>query len=219
MASEGPNSPGTMADDATVGDRAWSSPDNAKVSDDTYTFVGTLFGADQPAIEETIKIVKADSSLSATNKSTGATIPTTEAYISYGNATELWGESWTPANINSSNFGVVFNCSVTGGEANWLSHYLKATNFNFSIPVDATIDGIQVDIEQKKTTVSGRTRANVDHIRITVTYTEASVGTNTQINIGDAWKEIAGIQINIGDTWKAVEGMQINIGDTWKTIF
>ena len=48
---------------------------------------------------------------------------------------------------------------------------------------------------------------------------EGVAGTNTQINIGDAWKEIAGVQINIGDTWKTVEGMQINIGDAWKTIF
>ena len=48
---------------------------------------------------------------------------------------------------------------------------------------------------------------------------ETAAGTNTQINIGDAWKEIAGVQINIGDTWKTVEGMQINIGDAWKTIF
>ena len=46
-----------------------------------------------------------------------------------------------------------------------------------------------------------------------------AVATNFQINVADAWKEIAGMQINIGDTWKAVEGAQINIGDTWKTIF
>lgn len=49
--------------------------------------------------------------------------------------------------------------------------------------------------------------------------TSAGAGTNTQINIGDDWKEIAGAQINIGDAWKAAAGMQINIGDAWKTIF
>lgn len=43
--------------------------------------------------------------------------------------------------------------------------------------------------------------------------------TPVQINIGDVWKEVAGVQINIGDSWKAVAGMQINIGDSWKTIF
>lgn len=42
--------------------------------------------------------------------------------------------------------------------------------------------------------------------------------TGSQINIGDAWKEIAGLQINIGDAWKVVAGLQINIGDAWKLI-
>ena len=46
-----------------------------------------------------------------------------------------------------------------------------------------------------------------------------ATGTNTQINIGDVWKAIAGMQINIGDDWKAVAGAQVNIGDTWKEIF
>ena len=63
------------------------------------------------------------------------------------------------------------------------------------------------------------TEASVDHIQITVYYTEGAAGTNMQVNIGDAWKEISAIKINIGDDWKAVEGAQINIGDTWETIF
>ena len=46
-----------------------------------------------------------------------------------------------------------------------------------------------------------------------------SSGTNTQINIGDAWKEIPTAQINIGDAWKVVAGMQLNIGDAWKEVF
>ena len=50
-----------------------------------------------------------------------------------------------------------------------------------------------------------------------VTYSEA--GTNMQVNIGDAWKEIAAIKINIGDVWKDAAGMKVNIGDAWKTIF
>lgn len=50
-------------------------------------------------------------------------------------------------------------------------------------------------------------------------YPFPTAGTNTQINIGDAWKEISSMKINIGDTWKEIVGFQINIGDTWKTIF
>jgi len=47
----------------------------------------------------------------------------------------------------------------------------------------------------------------------------SAVGTNMQINIGDAWKTVSGVQINIGDSWKTVTKVQINIGDAWKTVF
>lgn len=53
---------------------------------------------------------------------------------------------------------------------------------------------------------------------LNIDYTEASTGTNMQINIGDVWKEVSAAKINIGDVWKDVEGIQINIGDTWKTV-
>ena len=46
-----------------------------------------------------------------------------------------------------------------------------------------------------------------------------STGTNTQINISDAWKAITAMKINIGDSWKAITAMKINIGDSWKDIF
>ncbi len=54
---------------------------------------------------------------------------------------------------------------------------------------------------------------------IYATYTEASSGTNMQINIGDTWKDVTNLQINIGDTWKPVTKVQINVGDTWKPVF
>ena len=67
-------SPGTMADDATVGTLVWTNPNNAMASDDADAIVSSGFGG--------------------------------------------------------------------------TSHYLKATNFGFSIPTGATIDGILVEIEQ-----------------------------------------------------------------------
>jgi hypothetical protein len=48
---------------------------------------------------------------------------------------------------------------------------------------------------------------------------DATSGTNTQINIGDTFKDVTEYQINIGDSWKAVTEMKVNVGDTWKTIF
>lgn len=56
-------------------------------------------------------------------------------------------------------------------------------------------------------------------IYATYTADEEPTGTNTQINIGDSWKEISAMKINIGDSWKDVSSAQINIGDSWKSIF
>jgi len=47
----------------------------------------------------------------------------------------------------------------------------------------------------------------------------AAAGTNSKINIGDAWKDIDAIKINIGDAWKDVSSAKINIGDAWKTVY
>lgn len=48
---------------------------------------------------------------------------------------------------------------------------------------------------------------------------DSASGTNTQINIGDSWKDVSEMKINIGDSWKAVAEVKQNIGDTWKTVF
>lgn len=56
-------------------------------------------------------------------------------------------------------------------------------------------------------------------VYVEIDYEEVATGTNTQINIGDDWKEISAVQINIGDDWKEVAGAQINIGDSWKEVF
>lgn len=77
MATQGPFSPSTTTDDATVGTAAWTNPNNAQVSDNVYATVAGTIGS------------------------------------------------------------------------NRISHYLKATNFGFSIPSDATINGVLVEVERK----------------------------------------------------------------------
>ena len=41
-----------------------------------------------------------------------------ETYVSYGGATDLWGNAWVYSDINASNFGVAFSCKKQGGGAN-----------------------------------------------------------------------------------------------------
>lgn len=63
-----------------------------------------------------VKIIHGDTSLGTTNKADIVTNwPTSDAVASYGNTSDLWGDNWSPADVNSANFGVAL--SVTGSSA------------------------------------------------------------------------------------------------------
>lgn len=163
----GATSPGTVADDDSIGTEAWIDAYQAKVSDNLYTIPMYTSTTIPGVIENSIKIVKGGV-ISGDDKSTGASLPTEEdTYISYGGSSDLWGETWTAEDINNVNFGVV--ASFTGDQAT--THYLKATNFGFDIPTGAIIDGILVEIDEVVGQVSSWYVSSVDHIRITVYYT------------------------------------------------
>ena len=143
MASIGPLSPGTMADDSAVGSVSWSNPDNAKVSDDTRA-------------------------------------------------------------INQLG-------SAVGKE----SHYLKATNFGFSIPVGATINGIVVEIERSWQNGSsafgeindgGSASGGAGGLRIvkggSISSTDRSVGA-VWTNTTDAYSSYGSSSDLWGETWTA----------------
>ena len=183
--SEGPNNPGTMADDSAVGSIAWILVNNAKASDDTYADVdateevlshylkGTNFsfsipsgatidgiklemeeasqeeGAELP-LEDTVKLVKSGT-VQGNDKSTGAILPFADTYITYGNETDLWGLTWTVADINADNFGMVFSITLRGQE--------EANSAGF-----------------------------VDHIRITIYYTEAVGDSCTFNGLNNNWE-------------------------------
>jgi hypothetical protein len=55
-----------------------------------------------------IKLVKGGVIVGA-DRSNDLDWPTTYTYISYGGASDLWGENWTPADINNTNFGMVIS--------------------------------------------------------------------------------------------------------------
>lgn len=152
-ASLGPNSPGTAADDSTVGSLTWVNPNNSKISDNIYSTVNstggstitthylkttnygfsvpigatingitvlierkgtTNGGAGNFVKDSAVRIVKSDGSIGTTNKADTTTQwPLTDTNASYGNSSDLWGESWTPSDINNANFGVVLSAALT----------------------------------------------------------------------------------------------------------
>ena len=65
-------------------------------------------------VDSEVKIVKADASIGTTNRAdTVNSWPEADASATYGSPTDLWGETWTPANINDSDFGVVISADMT----------------------------------------------------------------------------------------------------------
>lgn len=166
MSDTGWKSPGTVVDSDVVGTLTWADPNYAKVNDSNYAYVMTLTGG---GTVSSIKIVKGGS-ISGNGKSDSSTITSTPTYYPYGTSTDLWGLSWTTSDINSSTFGVAISVTGSGGT----SHYLKATNFGFSIPSGATIEGIVAEFELADNDFN----TFLDHIRITIYYTE-SAGTPT----------------------------------------
>ena len=167
--SESLLSPGTMANVAVGGSHfSWVNPDNAKTSSDVYV---TSSSNMTPIYDKIVSLILADGSHGTENKKTGLEwVDTADTYFSYGSAIDVWGETLTAENINDSDFGVVLQIDQNGSS---YSDYLEATNFGFSVPTGSTIDGILVEIERNYV-VAGRSKTpQVDHIRITVYYTDS----------------------------------------------
>jgi hypothetical protein len=110
MSTAGPNSPGTMADSDAVGTMAWSYPDNAMASDNNRAVV-----------------------------------------------------------------------SSTGFDVPFTSHYLKATNFGFTIPAGAAINGIMVEFEKR----GGGATSSVDSA-VRIIKADGALGTENKAS-GDYW--------------------------------
>ena len=60
-----------------------------------------------------IRLVK-DGAVVGDNKANGSSWTTADNYNIYGDTTDMWGTMWTPTEINSSDFGVVFSARIAG---------------------------------------------------------------------------------------------------------
>lgn len=90
------------------------------------------------AIEDaTIQLLKNGTAV-GTNKAASAAWPVADAIKTYGSSTDLWGESWTAADINDTDFGVIVAAKNTGGGSE-----------------DARIDHVQIKVYSAETITVG----------------------------------------------------------------
>jgi hypothetical protein len=128
-----------MADDAATGLLAWSTVNNAKISDNNYSMASnygfmptelhylkaTNFGFSIPAgatingivvevecstseetHDEIMAIIKADGTIGSNVIALHNQWPISDAYRTFGGASDLWGETWSASGINDVDFGV-----------------------------------------------------------------------------------------------------------------
>ena len=112
-------------DRATFTGGAGSSSHYLKATNFSFAVSGTIKGikveiergkvsGTKEASDLAVKIVKSDGSIGDEDKSKELNWAG-EAYFTYGGASDLWSEIWTPADINHANFGVVVQAYCTGG--------------------------------------------------------------------------------------------------------
>lgn len=198
MASQGPLSPSVGDNNASIGAFVWGGTGSTFTSNDVRAFASDAgggssnyltaqgFGFTIPVgssidgilveiehssnidsgsdyiVDNVLKLIKSDGTIAGTDKADRSTHwPTTDAYISYGGATDTWGLGWSNADINNANFGVALS--------------------------------IEAD-------VGGDATARVDHIRITVYYTENATTTSTSSSTSSTSSSTSSTSTSISST-------------------
>lgn len=176
--SMGPSFCGTSANDASVGAFAWSNTSNACANLGTYA-TATLTSGVSPAFDYSVKLVKGGT-IGGSDKSTGTFYNSTDSTVSWGSSVDLWGNTFSASDINSSGFGVVYAAESDTAK---ISNYIKLTNFGFSIPIGATINGVVVSQTRHYSGGNGQ-NPNITNMTITVYYTTVSGNHQLQVKSG-----------------------------------
>ncbi len=91
----------------------FSIPASATVTDIEVEIERSATGAG--ISDNEVKIIKADGVLGTINTQSAALWPMSDTYVSYPSSSSdsLWGEVWSPADINDSDFGVAISAKAT----------------------------------------------------------------------------------------------------------
>lgn len=99
-----------------------------------------------------VQLVKGGSASGTDKADTSTTYGTTDSTITYGGASDLWGNTLTQSDVNATNFGIVFRATT-----------------NSSTITACNVDAIRLKIYY---TASGGTTYNLDAVSKTVTMTK-----------------------------------------------
>ncbi len=105
----------------------------------------SLFGTDE------VRIVKGGSVGSSVKTIFNNNMPLTDTYTYYGSASDLWGETWTADDINSSTFGFAFSVNI---QSRVVSVDHMTLEVDYTLP-DTTAPSVTLDTPTIGSTISG----------------------------------------------------------------
>lgn len=96
-------------------------------------------GLFQDVRDESIRLVKGGTIVGSNNANTAATWPTADTYFTHGSNTDLWGTTWTPAEVNATDFGVAISVKLGGISilpTAYIDHISMTVYYDTPLPVD-----------------------------------------------------------------------------------
>lgn len=91
------------------------------------------------ARDNVVRLVKGGTVIGDNKAATGTNWPTTEAAATYGSSTDLWGTTWTPSDINASNFGLVVAAAGAAAGADRVANVDQILiNVAYTTPITST---------------------------------------------------------------------------------
>lgn len=167
MSDTGVKYPSAAAD--LGGSYAWTNVNNVKADDAAYA---SRAYTNTPYITS-VQLVSSGSVIGT------ATYPSPSLYsslrvMSAGGSSDIWGATLTPAVVNSSTFGADVICRIANSPL--YANTIRVTDFGFSVPSGATIDGVLMEIEGYYASSRVGGTVYLDFVRITVYYTEGGGG-------------------------------------------
>ena len=86
----------------SLGTKSFSGGSSPNVS-----FSNTVIGSNGALEDATVQLLKTGAAVGS-NKASSSTWGTSSSAVTYGSSTDLWGTTWTAADLNASNFGLRF---------------------------------------------------------------------------------------------------------------
>lgn len=151
-----------------TGSTTWSDPENAILNDGNRASGNNISVPDVGIVRQAR--VMLDGTIQTSNLAADENITGTN--MVYGSAGNLWGATLTPAVVENVDFGlaIAFGKNV-GGVKTTETDFLVVRDFDFDLPYDASISGLEGDFETVQTNLGGGvTNQGIDVIQATLYY-------------------------------------------------